>query len=242
MLRPLSGLACLAMAIAISGCAVAGAGAGIIPGTSTQTNGQNQTGDKDKAPEGQNNLSANKAAVSVVTSTDSMILLPKRTENVAATVTYVDGTKDGNVAWSSTDSTIVSVNPTTGAISGVKPGTATIQAKSASDPTKFANVTITVKEGEVQALFAEVSPASATLGINETVQLDATITRSNTKVSPNGSWSSSNQQIAFVGDDGLVTGRKAGKATITFTADDDPTVKAKSTITVSGGTDDTAAE
>jgi uncharacterized protein YjdB len=127
----------------------------------------------------------------------------------------------------------VQVNPTTGDISGVAPGTATIYARSNSDPdNKFAIINVTVKEGVVQDLSASVDPATSTLSIGDTVQLNASITNSSTATHPNGSWSTSNQQVAFVNDTGLVSARKAGKATITFQSDQNSTVRGSATITV----------
>ena len=243
VLNKSTSLIALIAASMISGCAIAGAGAGILQG---MPNGaapvQPSASGSPGVAQPQNGTSANKPAVTVVTNTDSMVITVRKTAKVTGTVTYADGTKDNNIALSSTDGTIVAVNPTTGEISGVKEGVATVQVKAASDPTKFANVTVTVKEGVVEDLAAVIEPSKATIGIGETVQLDASITNSSTKTTPNGTWSSSNQQVAFVNDSGLVTGRKAGKVTISFKSDLNSTVSAKATVTVSGGEEETTEE
>jgi uncharacterized protein YjdB len=182
----------------------------------------------------QNGSSANKAVTNVMVSADSMVINAKKTQLVQATVTYADGTKDSNVSWSSSDSTIVAVNPTTGLISGVAPGVATIQAKATNNTALFANVTVTVKPGVVDDALATITPSAASLSVAGTIQLNAAIQNTAGQQTPNGSWASSNSTIAMVNGSGLVTGIKPGQTTITFTSDQNSTVYANATITVTG--------
>lgn len=76
-----------------------------------------------------------------------------------------------------------------------------------------------------------VSPTSATLAVNGTQQLTATVSPSNA-TNKNVSWNSSNAAVATVNSAGLVTGVTAGTATITVTTQDGNKT-ASSTITVS---------
>ncbi|MEB3329519.1 MAG: Ig-like domain-containing protein [Candidatus Sericytochromatia bacterium] len=191
------------------------------------------SGDKaSAAPTASNKDQANKAVVEVMVSQPIMVIQTKKASKVSATVKYADGSSDSNVTLVSDDTTIVAVNGTNGEISGVKPGTATVRAQSTVDATKFAFVTVTVKEGEVVDVLASIDPEKATIQKGDTVQLSASIQTSAGKSSPNGSWSSSNSTVAVVNGDGLVTGIKDGTATITFTSDEKSTVKATAVITV----------
>jgi uncharacterized protein YjdB len=64
-----------------------------------------------------------------------------------------------------------------------------------------------------------VSPTSASVAVNATTQLTATVSPSNA-TNKNVSWSSSNTGIATVSASGLVTGKATGSATITVTTQD----------------------
>ena len=79
-------------------------------------------------------------------------------------------------------------------------------------------------------LGVSVNPVENTLLVNETVQLTATFTPTNS-TNQNVSWSTSNAAIAIVNTDGLVTGRAAGTATITVTTQEG-SYTAVSSITV----------
>jgi hypothetical protein len=87
----------------LSGCALSGAGAGIF-GAPTQTAGQTPAGstasDKDKKPsEPANKANAGKPVDKVTTSANDLVILVKKTQKAQATVTYLDGSKDGDVQW-----------------------------------------------------------------------------------------------------------------------------------------------
>ncbi len=64
-----------------------------------------------------------------------------------------------------------------------------------------------------------VSPTSASVAVNSTTQLTATIAPANA-TNTNVTWSSSNASVASVSSTGLVTGVAAGTATITVTTQD----------------------
>jgi uncharacterized protein YjdB len=64
-----------------------------------------------------------------------------------------------------------------------------------------------------------LSPTSASVAVNATTQLTATVAPSNA-TNKNVTWSTSNSTIATVSSSGLVTGKAAGSATITVTTQD----------------------
>jgi beta-glucanase (GH16 family) len=84
--------------------------------------------------------------------------------------------------------------------------------------------------GIIAVTGVSVSPSSATLHVNQTVQLSATVSPSNA-TNTSVTWSSSNTSVATVSTTGLVTGKAAGTAVITVTTSDGE-YKASSTITV----------
>lgn len=215
-------LAAAILSMTLPGCVITTTpieGTGTQPGASTP-------------PQATNNDMANKAVRDVQVSQSSMVISVNKSTKVMATVRYVDGSSDGNVSLSSDDGTIVAINSTTGEITGLKPGTATVRAAAANDPNKFAVVQVTVREGEVENVFATITPEKANVAVRSTVQLSAEVQDSNAKVNSNGRWTSSNPQVASVNSQGIVTGLKDGVVTITFTSDEKATVKATAEITV----------
>lgn len=151
--------------------------------------------------------------------------------DVIAVVSYVDGSFDSNVTWSSSDATIVSVNPTTGRMTALKQGVASIVAQSPLDKTKKTTATVSVRPAEVNPVLTRVTPSSAKIRVGQTVQLSAEIQLSDGRTSPNVKWTSSNTRVATVSR-GLVTGAVPGVTTIQATALDEPTKTASATIEV----------
>jgi len=87
--------------------------------------------------------------------------------------------------------------------------------------------------GPVAVTGVSVSPTSANISINGTLQLAATVLPSDA-TNKSVSWSSGNTSVATVSSTGLVTGNAAGSATITVTTQDGGKT-ATSVITVPGG-------
>ena len=141
----------------------------------------------------------------------SLTLVKGATEALSAIVKPNDAT-DSSVIWSSSDTSVASVE-NDGRVTAVGGGEAIICAKAGDQEAKciitvtvpvtsvsLNKETITLIEGESEVLVAKIEPEDAT---------DKTIT-----------WSSSNAQIAAVGDDGEVIAIKEGEATITAKAGD----------------------
>ncbi len=122
-----------------------------------------------------------------------------------ANVTLTDAVAGG--AWSSSNNPIATIGSSTGIVTGASAGNVTISyhvtnsygcsatatspfTVSASAPHNVATNTVTICIG-----------SSATLN----------------DVSPGGNWSSNNNNIAFVDNNGMVTGISAGNATISYT-------------------------
>jgi PKD repeat protein len=120
-----------------------------------------------------------------------------------------------SVTWSSGDDMIATVS-STGLVSGVAPGTVTITAASGGITGSAAIEVIFVPVASV-----DVEPASATIAAGATVQLTATPRDASGTPLPGRAvtWSSSDNTIAVVSADGLVTGASEGIVTITATSE-----------------------
>jgi uncharacterized protein YjdB len=180
------------------------------------------------------NTNNNKVVKEVQVTPGSFVVTKGVARKVTANVIYTDGTRDSNVTLASSDDTILSVNNTTGTISGLKEGITTIEAISTVDNTKKATATVTVKSGEVTEAVATIDPAEAEITVGGSTTLDASLKNSDGSTSSDISWSSSDTSIAVVsgtGGSATVVGKAPGTVTITAQGTDS-TVKAKATITV----------
>lgn len=175
---------------------------------------------------------ASKNPTSVAVTPSSLVLTQQNQQQLTAVVHYSDGTFDGNVLWASSDNTLVSVNSTTGMVTAVKQGVATITATSPFSSSEVGKVTVTVQPANVQDAFVVVSPASASLAVHSTMQMSAYVQNSAGGTSSNFTWSSSNQSVVIVSGTGVITGIAPGTATVTATSQQDPTKSSSANITV----------
>lgn len=144
----------------------------------------------------------------------------------------VSGGSSQGVTWSSSDPTKVSVNASSGEVTGVAQGTSTITAKSVSDANKTASVTITVNPPRVVSIV--VAPPTGSLRSGERATLTATVTAFGLPTT--ATFRSRDATIATVqrvdGISATVTGIAAGQATIEAVADGDATKVATAVFTV----------
>ena len=147
------------------------------------------------------------------------------TNQIAAIIKPANAT-ERDVVWSSSDSSIVSVDDK-GIIKGLKPGTATITVKT-KDGSVVATCTVTVKEVPVESITFDTNNLSVKVGT--TAQINATIKPSNA-TNKELIWTSSDDSIASVDSNGKVTGKKVGSVTITAKSKDG-SVQATCTVTV----------
>jgi len=134
----------------------------------------------------------------------------------AVTKDSAGGTLTGRVVtWSSSSTAVATVN-SSGLVTGVAAGSATITATSEG---KIGTAAITVIVVPVASV--TVSPAAATIVVGGTQQLSA-VTKDSAGNTLNGrvvTWSSSNPAVATVSASGLVSGVAAGSASITATSE-----------------------
>lgn len=144
----------------------------------------------------------------------------------------VTGTSNTAVTYTSSAPAVATVNASSGLVTGVSQGTATIIGRSAANPAVADESVITVITGGTgEAVTITITPTSASAGVNGTVQFVATVgNASNTTVI----WRSSDESVATVTQTGLATGRGPGTAVITAIAQADTTKRVSATLTVTG--------
>lgn len=109
------------------------------------------------------------------------------------------------------------VNPNTGVVTGVAQGTATITATTSGGKTGTFNVNV----GAARVYVTGVSITegeSASVALNRTLQLHAVVTPDNA-TTDTVTWSSGDESVATVDEDGLVTPVAQGTVSITATCD-----------------------
>ena len=116
---------------------------------------------------------------------------------------------DRSVTWESDHSEIAAVDDE-GKMTAVAPGTAVITARSVSDPDVFAEHQVIVKP-EVSSV--TISEKDVVMEKGETHQLTAEVLPANA-ISTKVTWSSDNEFVASVDENGLVTALKGGTAII----------------------------
>ncbi len=148
----------------------------------------------------------------------------KATETVQLTATVApETTTDKTVTWTSSDTSVATVD-NNGLVTAVKVGTATITAICGT-----AKGTCAVTVVATPAASVTLNKTEATLKATETVQLTATVAPETT-TDKTVTWTSSDEYIAKIDANGLVTAVAVGKATITATTAN--RLKAECAITV----------
>ena len=143
----------------------------------------------------------------------SVSVMEANTAKVTATIAPSDVTNK-TVTWSTSNASVATVSG--GTITGVSQGTATITAKTANGLSATAKVTVTNNPNIVKPTGVKLNKSSITVLERKTETLTAAVSPSNaTNTAVN--WSSSNSSVATVDSNGVVTGVRAGTATITVT-------------------------
>ena len=154
-------------------------------------------------------LELDKAAVMLRTAPAS-----KKTITLKAIVSPSNATNK-KVTWKSSNTGVVKVGAN-GKLTAVKPGTATVTAKT-RDGGKTAKVQVTVKKG-IAVTSVKVTPKKVTLKLSKvkTATLTAVVSPSNA-ANKKVTWKSPNSKVVKVDKNGKITAVKKGKATVTAT-------------------------
>ncbi len=157
----------------------------------------------------------------------TLTLEKNKTHTLNATVTPVDTTDNKTVTWSSSNENIVKVNATTGEITAVAAGKATVTATTANGIQDTCEVTVTVP---ITGITLDQQVLNIERG--NTATLQATITPNDTTESKTVTWKSGNEAVATVDQNGLVTAKGKGSAVITATASNGMEATCTVTVTV----------
>ncbi len=158
------------------------------------------------------NTVVNVTGVSLDVTTADMKVGEQKT--LVATVAPDEATNK-TVTWSSSDETVATVT-SEGQVSALKAGTATITVTTA-DGAKTAECTITVTNVDVESV--SLNKETLSLYPGETGQLTATVAPANA-TNKDVTWATSDEAVATVSENGLVTALASGEATITVTTVD----------------------
>ena len=153
------------------------------------------------------------AATDITISDTDVELEVDGTKTLTATLTPADSTD--KITWSSSDETIVSVDET-GKITALKIGEATITAK--ANETTFAECKVTVIAKTIAVETITLDKTAAELNKGDTLELTATV-KPDDATNKTVTWTSSDEKVATVDENGKVTAVGAGKAVITAKAD-----------------------
>ena len=151
----------------------------------------------------------------------------KATETVQLKATVLPATaSDKSVRWQSANPDIATVD-NTGLVTAVSVGSVQITATNSGGQT--ASVTITVIPTPVESI--KLNKTSATLKTTETLALIATV-NPETATDKSLEWTSDNEAVATVNQNGVVTAIATGEAIITVKAKDGSNVTATCTVNV----------
>jgi uncharacterized protein YjdB len=172
----------------------------------------------------------------------TVTVAPTSASVVAGATTTLQATvKDQNgnvmtgqtVTWSTNNAAAATVN-SSGVVTGVAAGSATITATS-SGKTGTSSITVTAVAPVVTTV--TVAPTSASIVAGATTTLQATVKDQNGNVMTGQTvtWSTNNAAAATVNSSGVVTGVAAGSATITATSSGKSGTSSITVTAVSGG-------
>ena len=166
-------------------------------------------------------------AVESVALDDDLSIEAGKTAKITSTITPSDATNQ-DLEWSSNDESVATVDED-GVVTAYKAGTAVVTAKSIDNPEASDTCDVTVWSTPVSAV--KLDKKDAGLKTGDTLALEATVEPGDASIK-SVTWKSSDESVATVDEDGVVTAQGAGTATITATSVDNPDAKATCEVTV----------
>lgn len=166
--------------------------------------------------------------------TSSIQLKAGNAETLSVTIAPADAT-DKSLVWSSSNPAIAKVS-NQGVVTALSEGSATITVMSAVNYAARATFTVEVEGATVDVIqpsSVTFNDANVALAKGEKRALSATLAPANA-TDPSLIWTSSNPEIVFVNQAGVVYGVKDGEATITVSSASNPGLSAGCNVVVDG--------
>ncbi len=163
-----------------------------------------------------------------ITLNKSELTLAKTESETLIVNVQPDNTTNKAVTWKSSNNNIATVDAT-GKVTAVAQGTATITATTADGSNLSASCLVTVLEAWVSQIVLDKTQATVYLEMTDTIH--ATILPAEASIQ-GLAWTSSNEAVATVDAEGVVTAVSVGNAIITATATDGSGVTATCRVTV----------
>ncbi|MBQ8316848.1 MAG: Ig-like domain-containing protein [Lachnospiraceae bacterium] len=151
------------------------------------------------------------------------------TANLVATVRPIDA-RNKELIWTSSDEKIATVDQN-GKVTGIKRGTVTITATSKDNTDVKAECKVTVSSDNIDISKIELSASNIDLKVGDKSQINVTVNPSNA-TNQTISWTSSDEKVATVDENGNVTAVGVGTATITATTTDGTEISQNLTVKV----------
>lgn len=154
------------------------------------------------------------------------------TKSLKVVLDPTDTTYD-DIAWSIVENDgVIELDAETGKVTGLKVGTAKVKATLTDYPNLTTTCTVTVGKVAVEGIsLTAPGITDQTMGVGEEATLTATVTPTDATYQ-DLSWTSSNENVVIVTQDGTVAAIGEGTATITVTSVDDASISATYDITV----------
>ena len=163
--------------------------------------------------------------VNSVTLNKTTLSMQTGQEEVLEATVKPDNAKDKTVTWSSSNTKVATVD-SNGKVTAISSGSATITCKANDESGKQATCDVTVS---VLPVGISISPTSKTIEQGETFTATYTLYPLNAKATV--TWSSDNEDIATVTQEGVVTGVGVGSTFINVETDNGKSAYCKLTVT-----------
>lgn len=175
-------------------------------------------------------LTVKPVLVTSVSITPATLDLGANTSETLTATVLPNNASDKTVKWSSSNSSVASVHATTGEVTGINSGTATITATANDGSGKKATCAVTVTFHKITAL-AISCRQPCLINIGDSYELPVTVTPTNAS-NKTLTWSTSNSSVVSITSTGKITAKAAGQATITAKAADGSNVTTTLTVNV----------
>lgn len=152
-------------------------------------------------------------ATNVSINLDENVIMNVNDEIKLSAIVTPNNATNKEIVWETSDKNIITIN--NGIAKAISSGTATITAKNvASGKSDTIQITVSKQFVDIPVTKITVEPENNTIKIGEKLTLKATILPSNA-TNKEIKWKSSDENIAVVSNNGIVTAKGKGKVTIT---------------------------